>query len=1081
MKNKLPTINLIITLITLFLIFTNSTRIVHAQSLNEYGFVYFCGLPEAVKPAISTINDPRLPSWWTNREKSACIIRQNLNIPSVKMEGYCSIFPNKSSPVDPLAPFCQGGGNEKVNGYVCNTGVNMKRGCGATGPADYQVTNLSGGSKLSLGDLKSKLGSNYKCGQTVQVDIFNKTCTDDMIYRHYQNVKNVPSGDADGDGIENHFESQYFVADANGTPTFCLAKDAFVWYTGVCPVEKKNPTCVLNGETSDMYVGSSRPFSAVSNDPDGGVTNLTQIYSSPTTNASWTYVGASNSNTTSGNFVCPNKGTFYITCNARDDEGVFCSGNPFDDKYPDCGSNDTKVVNCIDKPVVTPNLTIDKFIDSSKTLGTSPYKPNDVIAFGITVKNTGNVNLVDVMLTDTLPAYTEFDADKTKALNGGVLNWACTSTTCSYNRSLTLAVNESKTVYFAVKVKAYSTLGDIKSKNKVCANVKNVSEKCDEVPFELQEPTVKAITIDKTLQEAKDTYQANDTVKFKIVITNTGTSSLENVSLEDNIPALTQYDEQKTKEANAGVALWTCSSTSCTSSLGTLNAGASKTLYIVFKVLNYTATGDISSKNKACVTVLGLPKECDEVPFDLKDLPNPVKSIKVTKVIDQTKTEGDSPYKKDDKIAFLIEVKNTGNEDLTNVVLVDTIPVLTTFMDKDTATLNDQISLNKNWSCNNTTCSMNIGTMAVGQSIKTYFVAKISNYEIYDESIVSQNKACVSTTGVATSCATVTFNLLKLTRPGGSAVEITKEIFTNDSSPSQPFKENDSVIFRLRVKNTGETNLTSIQVEDTTPDYTVFDSETTNSLNEGWNCDGDSCFRSVDALSPNQEATLFYAVKILKAEADSGTDIKSENEACVEAIGTNPVEVSDCDKLTFDIKDNEEDTNDDKNEGDDVSISKKVRLEGQDRWEEKISDVSADDIIEFKIKVENKSGNNTSSIDNLKMEDKLPDELEKINGSLTVYWDDFDHDEDKTFIIKAKVRSSEFKGNVDECVDNKAIVLIDGDEQDEAEATVCYSNVELSELPDTGAGTNMTIFAIGVLLLGIYYRRQIHRLKPTNK
>jgi len=940
MKSQLPLLKTILYSLGIVLTLVTATRTVHAQTLEGYGHVYFCGLASPAVPAISTINDPRLPSWWTDREKSACIVRQNLNIPSVKLEGYCSPFPNKTSPVNPSAPFCQGGTNEKVHGYVCNTGANLGRGCGATGPADYQVTTPSGGSKLSLGDLKTSLGSNYKCGQTVQLDVFNKTCTNDMIYRHYQNVKNLPAGDSDGDGIENHFESQYFVNDAAGTPTFCLAKDAFIWYTGKCQEEKKNPTCVLNGDTSDMYVGDSRPFSSTSNDPDGGSMTFTGIYSSPATE-SWTTISTSSTNSTAGNFKCLTPGTYNIVCNAKDDENTFCSGNPFNDKWPDCGPNDHKIVKCIDKP------------------------------------------------------------------------------------------------------------------------------------------TLKSITIDKTLVEAKTTYEAQDLVKFKIVITNTGTAALENVSLEDTVPVLTGYDEVKTREANSGTNPWTCANGTCAVNLGTLSAKASKTVYFVVKVLNYTTTGDIGSKNKACVTVLGLPKECDEVPFDLKDLPHPVKSIKISKAIDGPKTIGTSPYQEGNKIAFLIEVTNTGNEALTNVILTDTIPVLTTYLPEETKALNTDLNFTKEWSCKSGNCTMNIGTLGIGQNIKTYFVAKVSHYEIYEESIVSQNRVCVSTTGVATSCTTAAFNLLKLTRPGGSSISIVKEIFNNADSPSQPYEENDSVIFRIKVKNDGETDLTSVQLEDTLPEYTAFDSVVTDSLNPGWNCDGDACFKSAGTLTPGQEVTIFYAVKVLKVEQDSGVDIKSENEACVEAIGTNPTAVSDCDKVTFDIKDNEEDK-EEKEEGKDVSISKKVRLEGQDRWDDKISDVSEDDIIEFKIKVENKSGNNTSAIDDLKMEDKLPDELEKINGSLTVYWDDFDHDEDKTFIIKAKVRASEFEGDVDKCVDNKAIVLIDGDEEDEAEATVCYANVELAELPDTGAGTNITIFSLGVLLLGLYYRKQMHKLKVTS-
>jgi uncharacterized repeat protein (TIGR01451 family) len=1075
---------------------------------------------------------------------------------------------------------------------------------------------------------------------------------------------------------------------------------------------------------------------------------FTGIYSSPTTTESWTTIATSNSNSTGGTFTCPAVGSYHIVCNARDDENVFCSGNPFTHPFNDCGPNDHKIVKCIDKPVLTPNLTIDKYIDSSKTVGSSPYKTNDVIAFGITVKNTGNVNLTNITLTDTIPEYTEFDSEKTKALNGGVINWTCTQSTCTYTPKISLAINESKTVYFAAKVKAYTTLGNLNSKNKVCADVVGVSQKCDEVPFDIKDivavksifidktldtsnsigtspykagdlvafkirvqntgntslenvilkdtippfttfsasdtnrlnatinvsktwtctastcqvnlgtlapaqivdiffaarvttyeiygenvtsenkacvvttslpdekcdtvpfdlkdliAPVRSISIDKSIENAVNEYKAGDYIKFKVVVTNTGNTALDNVIVEDEVPALTDFDQAKTLEANGGTNLWECANRVCKAYLGSMEAKASKTLYYVVKVQSYTLYGeDVKSENTACVTAnLITGKKCDTVPFDLKDLIAPVRSISIDKSIegsvneykagdyikfkvvvtntgntaldnvivedevpaltdfDQAKTreannganlwacanrvctanlgtmaskasktlyyvvkvqgytlygedaksentacvtahlitgekcdtvpfdlvdleepskaisidksiEGRvATYKIGDYIKFKIVVSNTGNTTLTNVVVEDEVPSYTDFDSAKTAEANGGTNL---WECANRVCKANVGTLTVGAQKTLYYVVKVQTYTEYGKDVKSHNIACVTTPAIdGKKCDDVDFDLEDQVKIGDSSVSIDKVIDTDKTAASSPYEANAKIVFRITVKNTGDTDLTNVVVTDAVPAHTDFDADATNALTPGWSCDGGTCTYTIGTLAKGAEKVLYYVVTV-EEHSITDEDVKSENRACVKARGENPQNLEQCDEVTFDIKDKEDDDDDeDKEEGDNVSISKKVRKEGDDRWEDKITDVEEGDVIEFKIKVENKSDEDTASIDDLKMEDKLPKELEKISGGLTEYWDDFDHDDDKTFTIKARVRSSEYDKDVDKCVDNKARVYIDGDEEDEAEATVCYSNVEVSELPETGAGSFAAISGLVTSAVGVVLKKK---------
>lgn len=143
-------------------------------------------------------------------------------------------------------------------------------------------------------------------------------------------------------------------------------------------------------------------------------------------------------------------------------------------------------------------------------------------------------------------------------------------------------------------------------------------------------------------------------------------------------------------------------------------------------------------------------------------------------------------------------------------------------------------------------------------------------------------------------------------------------------------------------------------------------------------------------------------------------------------------------------------------------IEKKVRKEGDDSWKDKITGVKKGEVVEFRIKVKNEG---EVDVDDMKMTDKLPKEMERVGGSgLTEYWDDFDKGETKTFVIKAKVRDSEYdRKNFEKCVVNKAIVEYKGDQEASDTATVCYGDVKPTELPKTGGSS----VAYGVLGLGL--------------
>lgn len=159
-------------------------------------------------------------------------------------------------------------------------------------------------------------------------------------------------------------------------------------------------------------------------------------------------------------------------------------------------------------------------------------------------------------------------------------------------------------------------------------------------------------------------------------------------------------------------------------------------------------------------------------------------------------------------------------------------------------------------------------------------------------------------------------------------------------------------------------------------------------------------------------------------------------------------------------------------------ITKEVRIQGDTEWKDKVTDVDEDDVVEFRIKIRNKSDDPADATDDMKMEDFLPEEMDKVGGSgLTEEWDNFDPKDEKVFIIQAKVDSDEYDRDVEfeKCVVNKAELRWDGEFQGSDTATVCYGNIEPTELPKTGALSTLGLTGLGLLVAGLVSKKYLKK------
>ena len=154
-------------------------------------------------------------------------------------------------------------------------------------------------------------------------------------------------------------------------------------------------------------------------------------------------------------------------------------------------------------------------------------------------------------------------------------------------------------------------------------------------------------------------------------------------------------------------------------------------------------------------------------------------------------------------------------------------------------------------------------------------------------------------------------------------------------------------------------------------------------------------------------------------------------------------------------------------------IEKEVRVKDEGDFEDKLvlDEEDFDKVLEFRIEVKNKG---EVDVDDMKVEDFLPEEMDRVGGDgLTEYWDDFDSGDTKTFYIDAKIDEDEFdRENFDKCIVNKAEVRYDGDFEGSDTATVCYGDVEVTELPETGFVDTMVPLGLGLIVVGFLVKNK---------
>ncbi len=196
-------------------------------------------------------------------------------------------------------------------------------------------------------------------------------------------------------------------------------------------------------------------------------------------------------------------------------------GNDVTDQSGTANDNDTPLVTPINQG---PQIALIKTADTS-ALG-DPVQAGDVITYGFTVTNTGNVRLTNVTLTDVLAGLT-ISGGPIATLEPGAID----STTFSGTYALTQAD------IIAGQVTNHATVsGDDPSGNPVTDDSGTAND--NDTPTVVPLNQVPAIDLDKVADTSglPNGAQVGDVIPYNFIVTNTGNMILTNVTVTDLLP-----------------------------------------------------------------------------------------------------------------------------------------------------------------------------------------------------------------------------------------------------------------------------------------------------------------------------------------------------------------------------------------------------------------------------------------------------------------------------------------------------------------------------------------------------------------
>ena len=490
----------------------------------------------------------------------------------------------------------------------------------------------------------------------------------------------------------------------------------------------------------------------------------------------------------------------------------------------------------------------------SKTDNNFAVSPGSTIVYDISYNNIGNQGSTGVILTETVPVNTVFNAAASTA------GWSCVpngnaGSTCTFGIG-TVEVGNNGVVQFAVIIDDPLPSGVTTITNTVSiaddglngSDLNNSNNSGNEsTPLGSALPD---LTVSKG--DGGITATAGSTVVYAINYANIGNQESTGVVITEVVPTYTIFNQA------ASTATWTClpdnnAGSSCTYTIAMLaGGGASGTINFAVDVDASLPTGVDTLSNTVVIADDG-NNGTDADPTNN----NGADTTPVTAAPDLSivKTDVSDNVIPGGTVVYNIRYENIGTQDATGVVITETVPTNTNFVSG---------SSSAGWTCNpdasaGSTCLYNVGNVNVGDAaITIQFAVSVdislpAGVNTIDNTVViaddGNNGADTDPSNNDDPETTIVVNALP-------NLYITKSDGDITSGPGQ------TIVYTLNYGNIGNQGATGVVINETVPANSTYNAAA-SSVN--WVCTpniqaGSSCQYAVGGLVINETGSVTFAV-----------------------------------------------------------------------------------------------------------------------------------------------------------------------------------------------------------------------------